>query len=163
MTLEKVRTTADSARPAVQQLTPLLQQLDPVLVRARPVVHRLVPLLSDTRPLVAQLVPASRQATSVLDDVRGPVLQRVNGPIISAVNNRWKGTGPFAGGGDNGYTTYQELGFLGADGDFGDFNFDQNGHLISFQAGIGSNSVLGLPGNLNQLLNALQGIGGHPK
>jgi phospholipid/cholesterol/gamma-HCH transport system substrate-binding protein len=163
VTLNKLQATAADVRPVVQQLTPLLRKLNPVLVEAQPVVHNLVPLLQNAQPLVQELIPVSQQATSVLDDVRGPVLQRINGPIIGAVNNKWSGTGPFAGGGDDGFTTYQELGFLGANGDFGDREFDQNGHLISFQMGIGTNSLLGLPGNLNQVLNGLQEIGGPPK
>jgi len=162
VTLDKLDATAPGLLPTAVALNTALQQLDPALATARPVVNNLRSVLADAQPLTAQLVPTSQLATSVLNDVRGPVLDRVNGPIISRLDSKWSGVGDFAGGGNNGRTTYQELGVLAARFDNLSKYYDQNGPFANLQAGAGTNSVGGVPG-LDRLLLDLTKIGGAPK
>ncbi|WP_131770145.1 MlaD family protein [Candidatus Protofrankia californiensis] len=137
-TLQRLTTTAQAFRPAARQLDPLLAQLDPVLERTLPVVSELRILLQDARPLVDRLVPTAQNATGVLTDVRGPVLDRLNGPIKDAVLSPWHGTGIYAGGG-NDHLFYQEAGYLLSDG-AEVFKFhDSNGAAGRLMAGVGVN------------------------
>ncbi|HEV7977929.1 MlaD family protein [Amycolatopsis sp.] len=161
-TLDKLKAVSPGARPGVQSLNEALDHLDPALAAARPVVADLRPLLAEARPLVDELVPTSQLATSVLDDVRGPALDRLNGPIIAQLNTQWRGTGPFAGGGANGHTVYQELGILAARFDNLSKHYDQNGAFANLQAGVGTNTLAGIPG-LDRFLLDLTKIGGAPK
>lgn len=158
--LDRLTTTAESFRPAAQELDPLLAELDPVLTEARPLVEQLRPLLADARPAVDQLVPVSEKATSVVDDLRGPVLQRVKGPVLDTVMNTYRGTGPFEGSGDGfqaDHKFYEELGYLVTNLDRGSKTQDPQGSLLSFQVGVGPlTSVAGLqnvslPGLVEQL------------
>lgn len=158
--LDRLTVTAPSFRPAAQQLNPLLAKANPVLEQARPLVTDLRPLLADARPLVQQLVPASQQATNVLNDVRGPVLDRVDGPITHDVLSPWHGTGAYEGGGraaQADHTFYQELGYLVARFDNLSKSFDNNGNFVNFHLGVGSTSLLlgGTPLNLPQMLQNL--------
>jgi phospholipid/cholesterol/gamma-HCH transport system substrate-binding protein len=161
-TLDKLTQVAPEAGPSVRALDDALRHLDPALAAARPVVADLRPMLADTRPLVDRLVPVSKEATGVLDDLRGPVLDRLNGPVITRLNEQWRGTGPFAGGGANGHTVYQELGILAARFDNLSKYYDQNGAFANLQAGVGTNSLAGTPG-LDRFLLDLTEIGGAPK
>lgn len=161
-TLDRLKTTAPAFRPSAQRLGPLLARLDPVLRQTRPLVADLRPTVADARPLVDRLVPTSTQATSVLDDVRGPVLQRLNGPIIHDVLSPWHGTGGYEGGGraeQADHTFYQELGYLVARFNNLSKSFDQNGNFVNFHLGTGSTGVLlgGTPLNLTQLLQHILG------
>lgn len=85
-TLDNLKATAGPARPTVQELDKLLQRLDPFLVHARPVVNDLRYALIETRPLVQALVPASQDLRTVFDGL-DPTLDRVNGPIIGALED----------------------------------------------------------------------------
>lgn len=161
-TLDKVTTVAPEARTSVQMLDRTLQHLDPALAAARPVVADLRPLLTDARPLTGRLVPVSQKATSVLGDLRGPVLDRINGPIIAKLDEKWRGTGPFAGDGANGHRVYEELGILAARFDNLSKYYDQNGAFANLQAGVGTNTLAGTPG-LDRFLLNLTKIGGAPK
>jgi phospholipid/cholesterol/gamma-HCH transport system substrate-binding protein len=159
-TLGKLRDTADPARPVVQQLNTALQHTDPVLVKARPLVGRLKDLLIDARPLVQDLVPASQQATSVLDDVRGPVLDRLNGPVKKTVLSPYQGSGPYAGA-DSDKPLYQELGHMLANLDRATALTDANGATLAYEPGIGPGTVAGMPVSLEQLFSNLTKLGQH--
>lgn len=152
--LGKLRDTADAARPVAQQLAGTLQHLDPVLVKAKPFVGQLEGLLADARPLVQGLVPASQQATAVLSDVRGPVLDRVNGPVRQLITSPYRGTGPYAGQGSD-RPVYQELGYMAANIDRASSLMDRNGSAMSFQPGLGPGTADGLPINVQQLFQVL--------
>ncbi len=70
--------------------------------------------------------------------MRGPVLDRLNGPIKDAVLSPWHGTGIYAGGG-NDHLFYQEAGYLLSDG-AEVFKFhDSNGAAGRLMAGVGVN------------------------
>ncbi|WP_250287117.1 MULTISPECIES: MlaD family protein [unclassified Frankia] len=141
-TLDKLTTTAQAFRPAARQLDPVLAKLDPVLERTLPVATDLRILLQDARPLVDRLVPTAQDANGVLTDVRGPVLERLNGPIVQTVLAPWHGTGVYKGGG-NDHLLYQELGYWFSHGD-DVFKFhDSNGAAGRLMAGVGVNSVGG--------------------
>ena len=152
-TLVTLKTTAGPARPSVQALDELLEDLDPVILEARPVVKDLRSVLTDARPLVEDLVPTTRNLTGTLDNVRGPVLQRVNGPIMDTVLSPWRGTGDYAGGGAD-RPFYKEVGYAASN--LAQANMvDQNGSMMSFFPGVGPSSVAGLPISLEQLFSQL--------
>lgn len=167
-TLDKLTVTADSFRPAARELDPLLRELDPVLRKARPLLRDLRPLLRDARPLVQQLVPVAQRGTQVLGHLRGPVLDRVNGPISDTVMNVWEGSGPYkdSGGGEagpehqRGHTFYQELGYMATNLDRGAMTQDAQGSLLGFQAGANTRSVVGTPFTLPNLIAEMKKVTG---
>jgi phospholipid/cholesterol/gamma-HCH transport system substrate-binding protein len=142
-TLDRLNSTATKARPAARELGPLLAKTDPVVRQARPLVADLRPLLHDTRPTVDQLVPTARQGTATLDNVRGPVLDRVNGPITKTVLSPWKGTGPYKGDGGNGHLFYQEVGYLAAHTANLSQYGGQNGRMLGLGLGVGVSTAGG--------------------
>lgn len=148
-TLDVLRDTAGPARRSVQELDSLLEELGPVVKEARPVVADLRVLLKDARPVVDDLVPMSTHLTGVLDNVRGPVLKRVNGPLMSTVLSPWHGTGEYAGGGAD-RPFYKELAYMFSN--LAQANLaDENGSAVSFFPGVGAGSIAGLPISLEQL------------
>lgn len=163
-TLTKLETTADSARPAVQELDPLLGKLDPVLAETRPLLSDLRSVLADARPAVRDLVPATRQGTNVLGDIKGPVMDRVNGPITKAVMTEWHGKGPkYPNGGGNGHKFYEEAGYMLALLNGMTEHQDPNGTFLSFQFGVAPNSIVNAPAGLDKLLEGLSKLMGPPK
>jgi phospholipid/cholesterol/gamma-HCH transport system substrate-binding protein len=162
-TLDKLTDTATSFRPAAQKVGPLLDQLDPVLADARPVVHDLRPVLDDARPAVDELVPTVDDANGVLGDLRGPVVQRLQGPVMDTVLDTYRGTGPYEGSGggwQSDHTFYQELGYLVTNLDRGSMTQDRQGSLLGFQVGAGPLETVGglrsvsLPDLVSQLERA---------
>ncbi|MCD2198243.1 hypothetical protein LQ327_33250 [Actinomycetospora endophytica] len=142
-TLDQLTDTAKAFQPAAEDLNPLLTQLTPVLRRADPLLRNLRPVLADAAPAVHELVPTASQATSVLDDVRGPVLDRVNGPVMSMLLNNYRGTGPFQGSGDGvqaDHKFYQELGYMVTGLGRASQVQDAQGASLNFQVGAGSGS-----------------------
>ena len=110
-TLDRLQTTASNFTPSAQQLSQVLNALDPVLVSARPVLAQARSVAQDARPLVQDAVPTASRATTILNNVRGPVLDRLNGPITNAILTPWHGTGDYQGGG-NDHPLYKETGYL---------------------------------------------------
>jgi len=163
VTLDKLTDTADDARPAARKLDPLLRKLDPTLDELRPVVDDLLPVLRDAKPLVEELVPTLDETTDVLDDLDGKVLDRVNGPVLDTINSKWHGLAPkYPQGGGDGYTFYQELGYM-----FGHINAgvkyqNATAHLLGFQAGAGSTSVYGTGATAQQFQDFLSEAYGPP-
>ncbi|KQY57226.1 MlaD family protein [Nocardioides sp. Root140] len=142
-TLDKLGTTAKSFRPAARELDPVLAELDTVLETARPVIADARVVVRDARPLVKDLVPTSIDATGVLNDFKGPVLNRLNGPVKKAVNSSWKGKGLYEGGG-NDNLLYEEVGYLLSDtADVFKFH-DKNGAMGRLMAGVGVNTPGGV-------------------
>lgn len=162
-TLDRVPATADAARPAVRELGPTLSQLDPVLVKTRPVLRDLHPVLDRARPLVQDLVPTGQKGTSVLNDLRGPVLDRVNGPIAHSLMTEWHGKPPkYPNNGGDGAKFYQELAYLVTNINNGSKVIGPNGYMINFGIGAGSSSVMDAPLGLDQLTRNLSSMMGPP-
>jgi phospholipid/cholesterol/gamma-HCH transport system substrate-binding protein len=124
--LDRLTDTAPKFRHSARALDPLLAKLDPVLDRARPVVSDLRDVLDDARPMMEDLVPTADKATDLLSDLRGPVLDRLDGPIIKTLNSDWHGTGAYAGGG-NDHKLYQEIAYFDAVNDQVWMQHDRNG------------------------------------
>ncbi|WP_169317046.1 MlaD family protein [Actinacidiphila oryziradicis] len=141
--LQQLTRTATDALPTAQRLGPLLTTTDPVLKQARPLVANLRPLLNKALPVVQQLVPTSKQATSTLDDLKGPVLDRVNGPIAKTVLSPWSGTGYYKGDGGNGHLFYQEVGYLATHAANLSKYGDKNGRMLGLALGAGTSSAGG--------------------
>ncbi|HVV11264.1 MlaD family protein [Amycolatopsis sp.] len=153
--LDRVTAVAGKARPAVQELAPLLQKANPVVQQARPLVQDLRPLLHKALPLVNELVPTAGQATATLDNLRGPVLDRVNGPIATTILTPWTGSGAYAGDGGNGHRFYEELGYLAAHTANLSQYGDKNGRMLGLALGVGLSSVGGNDPGTAQLLQSL--------
>lgn len=150
-----VRTTKIAAdlRPVAQQLDPLLAKTNPVLQRARPLVRELRSLLRDARPMVQQLVPTAERGTRTLNALRGPVINRVKGPILKTVLSPWKGSGYYQGNGGGDHPAYKELGYLMARGAMVSQYGDKNGAMIGLALGAGTTSPHGgAPLTMEQLL-----------
>ncbi|WP_250291043.1 MlaD family protein [Frankia sp. CiP1_Cm_nod1] len=158
-TLEKLRDTSGPAQPVVRRLDTVLATADPVLAEARPVVNQLRGVLVDARPLVQDLVPAGRQATTALDDLSGPVLDRIDGPVKQFVLAPYHGTGPYAAASSD-KPIYQELAYMATTLARTSVLSDRNGALIALQPGVGAGSVGGLPISLEQLLVGLSNQSG---
>ncbi|WP_243794890.1 MlaD family protein [Saccharopolyspora gloriosae] len=153
--LNRLTDTAGNARPAVQELGPVLAKADPVLREARPMVAELRPLLQDAQPVVDQLVPTADRATSTLDLVRGPVLDRINGPIANAVMSPWKGTGAYEGNGGTGHKLYEEVGYLAAHTANLSQYGNKNGRMLGLALGAGVSTVGGKDPGTAEFLQSL--------
>lgn len=153
-TLDRVPAVAREARPAVQELDTLLAEAGPVIRNARPLVADVRALARDASPTVRALVPTVEGGTDVLDDVAGPVLRRVSGPIKSMVLSPYRGTGPYAGNGDD-HPFYKELGYMSSNLGNASKMTDRNGASIAFNVGVATGSVEGTPISFEQLFRRL--------
>ncbi|HWE90081.1 MAG TPA: MlaD family protein [Pseudonocardiaceae bacterium] len=154
-TLNQLTSTANAALPAAQQLGPLLSAANPVIAAARPLVDNLRPVLDQALPIVSQLTPTAQLATTTLNDISGPVLDRVNGPIAKMVLSPWSGSGYYAGDGGNGHLFYQEVGYLAAHTASLSQYGDKNGRMLGLGLGVGVSSVGGNDIGTAQLLQSL--------
>lgn len=162
-TLDLVTDVAGEARPAVRELDGLLDELDPALAELRPVLADLRPVLEDARPLVDDLTPAVERATEVVRDLRGPVLDRVNGPISDQILTEWHGTAPkYPNGGGTGNLFYEELGYMFAHINSAVKYANASAHMLAFQPGAGTTSVTGTGEAAQQLQNDLSRMWGPP-
>ncbi len=151
--LASLEATADPARPSVRELARLLEHANPVLARARPVVEDLRGVLRDARPLVTTLIPISQDLDATITNLHGPVLDRVNGPVLDQLTSSWHGTGEYAGGGAD-RPLYKETGYMFAN--LAQANMmDENGSMISFLPGMGPGSLAGLPISFEQLITGV--------
>lgn len=152
----QLETTATALRPSAPKLADLLVDLKPTLRIARPVLHDLVPTLHELRPAVEELVPTAARATDVLSNLRGPVLSRVNGPVMDFLLNPWVGSGPYAnsaGGYQADHKLYEELAYMATNIDRASMGQDSRGSTLAFQAGVGLNSVSGTPFDIEHLVD----------
>ncbi|MGN6721933.1 MAG: MlaD family protein [Marmoricola sp.] len=157
--LDGVLTSLDNAagptRPTVQALGRMLTVTDPVLVKALPIVHQLRGVLADANPVVSGLVPIASNLQTSMANLQGPVLSRINGPIMHAVLSPWSGTGVYAGGGAN-RPLYKEIGYMFTNLASANM-FDANGAMISFLPGAGPGSLSGLPFSLEKFFSKYAG------
>jgi phospholipid/cholesterol/gamma-HCH transport system substrate-binding protein len=105
--------------------------------------------------VVNQLVPTAQQATTTLNYVQGPVLDRLNGPIARTVLSPWSGTGAYAGDGGNGHLFYQEVGYLAAHSANLSQYGDRNGRMLGLGFGGGVSTVGGNDPGTALLLQSL--------
>jgi len=150
VSIDRLQGTARALRPSAPTVTDLVNELAPALAEARPVLADLKPLLRSLRPTVQQLVPTITNASSVLGDLDGPVLARLNGPVTRFVLDPWKGSGPYAASAQ-GYQAdhrfYEELAYMATNIDRASMEQDQYGATLAFQAGAGDSTLTdGLPG-----------------
>jgi phospholipid/cholesterol/gamma-HCH transport system substrate-binding protein len=131
VTLDVLNDTVDHIRPEAQELYHTLKRIDPVLHKARPVVRDLRDVLEEARPLVQQLVPDVRDLDDTLDNLRGPVLDRVNGPVSDLILNKYRGSGPYAQTSTD-KPIFQELAYALANLDRATMQ-TRNGSAIAFQ------------------------------
>lgn len=162
--LGKLTGTAVSLRPSARNLEPLLRKLEPVLADADPLLADLVPLLKDARPAVRQLVPVAERGTATLKPLRGPVLERVQGPIADKLTNTWRGTGYYRGSGGGmqaDHKFYEEIGYMVTNMDRASSYQDAQGTLLGFQSGVNTHSLAGVPLTLPNLLKQIdKAVGG---
>ncbi len=149
-TLTKVQQTAPRLRDTMTEGARLLTAARPVLAEARPVVADVRLLARDLRPLLIDSVPVVEQADQITDDVRGPTIDRLRGPVLSAVLSPYRGKTPL----------YQELGYMLAGLGSTAKMTDANGATIAFQPGPGLQSVGGVPPlPVDALFRDLLGLG----
>jgi phospholipid/cholesterol/gamma-HCH transport system substrate-binding protein len=154
-TLDQIVVTGKSFRPSAQRLDALTRELDPILHRAYPFVADLRDVLNDARPVVNKLVPVTRRADEMFDNLSGPVLHRVNGPIARSVLSPWKGSGPYEGDGLSNHKLYQELGYLSSNLATSFGYHDKSGAFTRLDVGMGSNSIGGVGQPFQQGLEKL--------
>lgn len=157
--LDKVTATAEGLRPSARELAPVLEKLDPVLVRTRPLLEDLRVVLEDARPAMAHLSPVVGNATRMFKDVRGPVMERVNGDFADMVLSPWSGDGPYENGG-NSHKFYEELGYLTVAGARVFQSHDFNGSQGRLMAGVGGRTLGGaaFPKSVEQYLEDIFGM-----
>lgn len=157
-TFDRLDQTADKARPAVRELSPLLTKTDAAVRQTAPVVRELRPLLEQLRPVVQDLVPTAQKGTATLNNLGGPVMSRLSGPIVNTALSPWHGSGDFQGNG-NDHPFYQEVGYLAARAANLSLYGDKNGSLVALALGVGVSSVGGTDLSVYQYL---QGLGTLP-
>lgn len=155
-TMGVLRDVADDTRPIARELASTLEDLDPVLTKARPVVRDARVLVADARPLVKDLVPTVERADAVLGDLDGDVAKRLNGPVSTWLYEPYKGTGQYNQTTSK-KTMYEEIVYTFSNLARASSMADRNGHAVSFQPGIGSGSVNGLPVSVEQVFKGLTG------
>lgn len=153
-TLDRLTATASDARPAARQLRPLLDKVGPVARSARPLVHQLRPLLRQLRPTADDLVPTAQHGTRTLDNISGPVLDRVKGPITNTVLSPWHGKGFYKGDGSD-HPFYKEVGYLGAGAANLSKYSDKNGAMVALAAGAGLSTPGGTDLTTERLFSAM--------
>ncbi|HWU20578.1 MAG TPA: MlaD family protein [Nocardioides sp.] len=152
--LDQLKSVSGAELPTANQLSTTLTALEPALRDLKPVVRNLRPALRDLRPTIRALVPSALDGTTVVNDVKGRPIQRINGPVISALNSSWHGSGPYAKGGDD-TVMYKEIAYMIAGMDNAGRMTDHNGSTIHFQPGFGIGSLSGTPISFEQLLMRL--------
>lgn len=143
--LDTLTSTAASLRPVAAQLGTTLDRLSPVLAQARPVVADLRSALANGTPVIQGLVPEAPVATQMLTDVKGPVINRVNGPIMSWLNSPSHGTGLYSTT-QSSLPVYEDTVYALVNLDRASQRMDANGHAIGLQAGVNPASLVGIPG-----------------
>ncbi|GAB4009130.1 hypothetical protein GCM10028772_24940 [Nocardioides ultimimeridianus] len=138
-TLTRLGSTSTDLLPTANSLAPLVGKLTPTLRDALPAVRKLLPIVRDAQPLVRQLIPISQNADAIVRDIKGPVINKINGPILTTLGSTYRGTGAFkdTGGGvqaDN--KLYQEIGYMVTNLDRASQTQDAQGSTLNFQAGI---------------------------
>ena len=91
-TLARLEATAPAARPGIQRLEQLLERAQPVLAEAGPVLADLRPVAAEARPVLDTLAPTTALFREFLDDLDGPVLDRINDPIIPTLRSPYRGS-----------------------------------------------------------------------
>lgn len=157
-TLDTLEETSDDIRPSVKELDDVLDDLDPVLVKASPVIRDLRVVAADLRPVLDDLTPVAADLTGVFNNLRGPVLNRINGEILPTLDSGWVGSGLYEGNGTEdelykviGYTLSNLTQAHMADG---------NGAMGNVQSGVGPGSVMGLPLPVNDMAKLLEMLAG---
>lgn len=148
-TLTTLRDVSAETRPTARALGKTLDALAPVLAKARPVITDLRSVVADARPSLTNLVPTARSARGVIADVQGPVIKRVNGPIMDWFHSPYAGTGKYAHTSSK-KPMYKETVFALVNTARASSMTDGTGNAIAFQVGIGSGSLGGLPISLEQ-------------
>lgn len=153
-TLQTLTEVSEQTRPIAVELGETLQAIGPVLAEARPVMADLRDVARDARPMLTAFVPSARAARGVIADVRGPVIERVNGPVMDWLYEPYQGTGPYARTSSK-KTMYEEITYAMANVARASSMVDPNGHAIAFQPGVGAGSVGGLPISVEQYFNLM--------
>ena len=91
-TLTRLEATAPVARPGIQRLEQLLERAQPVLAEAHPILADLRPVAAEARPVLDTLAPTTALFKKFLDDLDGPVLDRINDPIIPTLRSPYRGS-----------------------------------------------------------------------
>jgi phospholipid/cholesterol/gamma-HCH transport system substrate-binding protein len=152
-TLGKIQRTSDDFRPSARKLDSFLHEFGPVLHRSRPVISDLRDVMEDARPLLHELVPTADIGNDTLEDVRGPVFDRVNGPIRDRIYANFVGKNEYKDGSVP-IPTYKELGYLLSGSSNVWKHYDGNNAIARLEAGAGGNSVGGtkFPKSLEEYL-----------
>lgn len=153
-TLITLRDMSDDTRTVTDDLDVALAELDPTLVSARAIMPDARFVVARARPVVADLVPSAETGRRVLGDVAGPVLDRVNGPLTDWLYAKYDGKAPYSLTHSE-KTMYEEVGYFFTNLTRASGYMDRNGHAVSFQPGVGSGSVGGLPVSFEQIFKAL--------
>ena len=137
--LDEVRATSTEALPSVRSLSSLLRSSPADVRTLRPVVADLRPLMQDLDPTAREAVPAARRLQQVVEDVRSPVIDRVNGPILRTLNS------PV--GGKRSPLGYEQIAYMFTILNLNSMTTDSNGAMINFQPGVGPDTLteFGLP------------------
>lgn len=153
--LGTLRQVAADTRPLARQLGETLDVAGPVVEEARPLVADLRSLVKDARPLVDGLVPTAAGADEVLTDLEGKVLDRVDSKVMPWLHAKYAGgKAPYADTSSD-RPMYEELAYTFATLDRASGMVDKNGHAVSFQPGIGSGSISGVPISVEQMFKSL--------
>jgi phospholipid/cholesterol/gamma-HCH transport system substrate-binding protein len=132
--LDRLTDTAPRFRDSARELDPVMRKLGPLVDDAGPVVDDLKAVTRDLHPALRRLVGVADKGTDMFRDIRGPVLDRVNGPIKDAVLSPWRGHGVYANGG-NPHRMYQEIAYLVTVLNWAFQYHDQNGMFGRLAAG----------------------------
>ncbi|WP_370250401.1 MlaD family protein [Nocardioides sp.] len=137
--LAEVIETSEVAMPSAEALTSLLRTAPGDLSEVRPVVRNLRPLMKDLSPALADLDPSARKLQTVVNDVKSPVISRINGPVLDTLNSP-------VGGADS-PLGYEQIAYMFTILNLNSMTTDSNGAMINFQPGVGPDTAteFGIP------------------
>ena len=142
-TLEKLRVTSDDFRPSARKLDDFLQEFGPVIHRHVKTFDDLKDVMHDARPIFDHLEPVAENGAEVLDDIKGPVLKRVNGPIKDRLYSPWVGKDEYKGSSSDGHTLTDTIAYLFSVSSNVWKHYDSNNALARLEAGGGGQSIGG--------------------
>lgn len=126
-TLQQLTATAPRLRPAIDDLGAAVDALGPLTTELRPLLAELRPAARDLRPAIDDLRPTMRSTRGSLGSLL-PIVARADERIVPELRPVVPATG-YMFTGINGVTA----------------TFDDNGHMLRFLAGAGSETVPGVP------------------
>jgi phospholipid/cholesterol/gamma-HCH transport system substrate-binding protein len=141
--LDKLKVTSEDFRPSARELDDFLDEFGPALKKARPPFNDLRDVLKDLRPVLHDLVPTMDRGDEALQDVKGVVFDRLNGPIKDELYSPLKMQDKEYKGSNSPYPFYADIGYFLSNSASVWQHYDSNQAIARLEAGGNGQTVGG--------------------